>query len=371
MKNSVIPSLEHIGWDSHFEEAFSQLAKPDLVPARVAMAEKNKFLIWGNFGERTATVAGKLRFRVQGKRDQPAVGDWVAVKIQKNSPAIIEHVLHRKSAVIRAAAGTRKRSDMVAPAEQVIAANVDLIFIVSSLDRDFNLKRIERYLTLVYTSQAKPVILLNKKDLCADPEKCLHQTQEIAFDVPVHLITGTRRKDVSPLLDYFQPGTTGALLGSSGVGKSTIINTLLGYERQRITSIRGTIHKGRHTTTHRELVILPNGGILMDNPGMREIQLTLPDDYLADSFTDIETLANSCRFNDCAHDAEPGCAVKAALEDGTLSLSRYTNYQKLVRELHYAAARQYKSANRVNKEKWQAIYKKAGKSSGKKSKKKK
>ncbi|MBN2010211.1 ribosome small subunit-dependent GTPase A [candidate division KSB1 bacterium] len=364
MENTKKLELANLGWNTHFATAFKTIAKPELVPGRIALAEKNQYRILGEFGEINAEVAGKIRHQAKQKSQLPAVGDWVAMIIPDDGRALIEHILPRKTSVVRMASGSRKRNNPGMTEEQIIAANVDIIFIVTGLDRDYNPRRIERYLTLVYNSGASPIIVLNKADMCDNVEACRLEIEEIAFDVPIHTMSALNEDDVEPLLAYFKPGLTGALLGSSGAGKSTIINSLLGYERQKVKVISDAVNKGQHTTTHRELIFIPNGGLLMDNPGMREIQLSSQADDLSDTFGDIEELADSCRFNDCAHEAEPGCAVKQAIQAGELDVARFESYQKLKREMFYQAERQHKSANLVEKEKWQTLYKKAGKQFG-------
>jgi ribosome biogenesis GTPase len=229
------------------------------------------------------------------------------------------------------------------------------------LDHDYNLNRLERYLTLVLISKAAPVIILNKSDLCPDINGCLIETTSaIAGKYPVHAICAKQEIEVAIINQYLREGLTGALIGSSGAGKSTIINALLGMERQKITEISTSVAKGRHTTTQRELISLPQGGLLMDNPGMREIQLWADFQSSLDSFDDIEQLADLCKFNDCQHESEPGCAVKQALEAGTLSENRLTNYLKQKRELSWLDKRQSMTPRMADREKWREIFSKAG-----------
>lgn len=325
---------EDLGWCPYFAEQFKRYAKNGFLPARIIRGEKNYYRINCDGVELTARFAGKLRHRSSDRSGLPVVGDWVAVEAFKDQGrAIIHAVLERRSSFSRNLPGRRKGKGTERVEQQVIAANVDTVFIVSGLDRDFNLRRIERYLTLVAGSGAAAVILLNKADLCPDAEECLKQVGEIAGDVPIHLLSALDRPQLEVLHGYLLPGRTLAFLGSSGVGKSTIINGLLGEERQKVASVSAAVGKGRHTTTHRELFVLPGGGVLMDNPGMRELHLWGEAEDLSESFADIEALALQCRFSDCAHQSEPGCAVREAQQAGTLEPGRLESYRKLKKEL--------------------------------------
>ncbi|WP_072908718.1 ribosome small subunit-dependent GTPase A [Malonomonas rubra] len=326
-------NLQDWGWSPFFADQFDAWQRHGYLPARVIRGEKNYFRVWTEKGELTVRFAGKMRHRAGGRGDLPVVGDWVAVEPQPDERGQIHALLERKSSFARNLPGRRKGKGGGRVEQQVIAANVDLVLIVCGLDRDYNLRRIERYLTLVGGSGAEAVVLLNKADLCDDPEKCLAEVREIAGDSPVHSCMAKQPEQLNFLFDYLQPGRTLALLGSSGVGKSTILNGLLGEERQKIGEVSDAVGKGRHTTTHRELFLLPEGGILMDNPGMRELHLWGEEEDLAESFTDIEELATGCKFSDCAHKTEPGCTVRAAVDDGRLSASRLKNYHKLKDEL--------------------------------------
>jgi ribosome biogenesis GTPase / thiamine phosphate phosphatase len=350
--------LVKLGWDDFFSSQLQHIKKDSLCPARVISAQKNTFQVAGEQGELTAAIAGKLRHQVAYKKDLPAVGDWVLIKpMPEQNGAVILQVLQRKTVLTRKAAGSRKKLAETAAEEQVIGANIDTFIIVTALDRDFNLRRIERYLALVYSSGAQPVILLNKADLVENAGEYSDQVSEIAISVPVLLASAKNGHGISELLGYIPEGKTAALIGSSGVGKSTIINKLLGFEKQKVHQISDYDEKGMHTTTHRELICLENGGIIMDNPGMRELQLWGADENLDNAFQDIEELARNCRFSDCQHESEPSCAVKQALKAGGLDLDRYHNYIKLKRELKYLSERQHKSANLVEKEKWQNYFK--------------
>lgn len=324
-------TLEDWGWSPYFAERYTALEQSKCIPARVIRGEKNYFRVWSLQGELTVRFAGKIRHKAGGRADLPVVGDWVVVEPQSDQRGTIRALLERKSSFSRNLPGTRKGKERIE--QQVIAANVDLVFIVSGLDRDFNLRRIERYLTLVSSSGANAVILLNKTDLCENPEDCKAQVEAIAGNSPVHLCMARNSGQLDILFNYMQAGETIALLGSSGVGKSTILNGMLGEERQKIGAVSEADGKGRHTTTHRELILFPNGGILMDNPGMRELHLWGEAEDLAESFSDIETLAANCKFRDCHHRTEPGCAVNKAIEVGDLYLERLASYHKLKDEL--------------------------------------
>lgn len=326
-------NLDPWGWNPFFAEQFSPFTNCGYLPARVIRGEKNYFRVCSEQGDLTVRFAGKIRHQAGGRADLPVVGDWVVVEPQPDQRGIIHALLQRKSSFARNLPGRRKGKGRERIEQQVIAANIDLVLIVSGLDRDFNLRRIERYLTLVGSSGAAGVIILNKADLCDDPQHCLVQVEEIASGAAVHLCSAIDPQQLDFLQQYLQTGQTLALLGSSGVGKSTILNGLLGEQRQKIGAVSESGGKGRHTTTHRELFLLPQGGILMDNPGMRELHLWGEEQDLAESFTDIEELAADCRFNDCAHKVEPGCAVQAAVEQGKLSPTRLSSYHKLKDEL--------------------------------------
>jgi ribosome biogenesis GTPase len=304
----------------------------------VACEHREVYQVYCEHGDISARVSGRFRHRADLRSDFPAVGDWVAMAVRPGEgQATIQAVLPRKSCFRRKVA-TAKTDD------QVVAANVDTVLLVSSLDREFNLRRIERYLTLAWESGAVPVVVLNKADLCADAKGRVAEAEGIAMGALVHAVSALRPETLGAVYDLIRPGTTVGLMGSSGVGKSTLINALVGRELIETGEVRQSDGRGRHITTHRELIPLPGGGMVIDTPGMREIQLWAEEGSLQDSFGDIEELAAGCRFSDCNHRAEPGCAVREALEDGRLEAGRFKSYQKLQRELRYLAARKEQRA---------------------------
>lgn len=346
-------NLEVIGWNIFFQEHFQALNIPNSIPARVISESKNSFKIYSEHGVLTAEIAGKMRYQDKGENSYPAVGDWVAVKpIIAEKKAIILSVLPRKSKFSRKVTGERTE-------EQIVSANIDTVFIVSGLDggRNFNLRRVERYLTLAWNSGATPVIVLNKVDLCSDVEKFIASIEDIAPGISVHAVSARERTGLDALRNYLTKGSTAAFLGSSGVGKSALINALLGEEKQETGEIRQDDHMGRHTTTRRELILLPFGGVMIDTPGMREIQMWAGEEGLQGAFNDIERLSKKCRFSDCNHDTEKGCAVRAAIKRGELDPARLESYRKIHKELKYLASREEGSTRLYEKMKYKKIAK--------------
>jgi len=323
------------GWDAVFAERFAPFAEQGLLPARVIVEYQHIYRVVSADGETLATVAGRLRHRAAQRLDYPGVGDWVGIRPNSDDDrATIHGVVERKSRFVRKVAGS-------VVAEQVVAANVDVVLIVMDLDADFNPRRLERYLVLARESGASPAVVLSKADLADDvPERVAIAQAVVGPDVPIHVVSSPRDEGYDVLFGYLQPGRTVALLGSSGVGKSTIVNRLAGAELQRTREVRASDGRGRHTTTHRELLLLPDGGLLMDTPGMRELQLWDVDEGVEQTFSDIEELADECRFPDCGHDREPDCAVLAAIAAGDLSAERLRSYRKLRSELRALANRQ-------------------------------
>lgn len=343
-------TLEELGWNSFFAENFRQFRDKGLVPGRVLLEHKSELQVFCEKGSYTAKISGKIRHNAGSREELPVIGDWVALRILQDGSAVIEALLPRKTTVSRLTTGFRKK--LVGQSEiQVLGANIDVIFIVTGLDRDYNLRRLERYLTLVYNSGATPVIILNKRDLCPDIDEKILEIENLAFGVPVHAINAKGEDNLHELLQYFKKGQTVSLLGSSGVGKSTIINNLLGYERQRTNPVSEAVNKGQHTTSNRELIFMPEGGIIVDNPGMREIDLFADDQDVAGAFQDIDDLAQFCRFSDCRHNSEPGCAVKQAVDNGELDVERLRNYKKMQQNNSHNNRRSA-SSSKDEQEKW-------------------
>ena len=325
------PALEALGWDDRFEAELRAHGDRGLRPARVAVAHNAFYQLGTADGEVMAELAGRLRHRAAGDA-RPVVGDWVAVRPGANRSATIEAVLPRRHCFSRKAAGEPTR-------RQLVAANIDTVLLVSGLDGDFNLRRIERYLVAIRNSGAAPVLVLNKADVCPDPETRRAAAAALAPEAPLHVVEALRPGGAEPLRPHLPPGRTGALIGSSGTGKSTLINRLLGRERQRTAAVRRRDGRGRHTTTQRELIRLPDGGLIIDTPGMRELQLWEDTDALEDAFDDIRALAAGCRFRDCGHEGEPRCAVRQAVETGRLGPARLDSYRRLRREREAARQR--------------------------------
>lgn len=341
--------LTSLGWDNHFAEHFRPYEEQGFLAGRVASEYKHVYRLYTERGELLAAVSGRFRHQVGERREYPAVGDWVAVSARwEERRATIHGVLPRKSRFSRQAAG-------VVTGEQVVAANVDTVFLVSALDKDFNPRRIERYLTLAWESGASPVILLNKADRCQQVERRVEEVEATAFGVPVHATSSATGQGMEALTPYLTAGRTVALLGSSGVGKSTLVNRLLGREVQRVNEVREDDSRGRHTTSYREMFFLPRGGLIIDTPGMRELQLWDAREGFQEAFADIERLAARCRFSDCRHQHEPGCAVKDALEAGTLDPARFESYEKLQKELAFQKRREDIREQLAEKEKWKKI----------------
>jgi ribosome biogenesis GTPase len=296
--------------------------------ARVTEQHRDLYKAVGEKGELQAGVSGNFIYRANDNSDFPAVGDWVMVDRTDDSAgnAVIHHILRRKSAFERKAAGTGNSI-------QIVAANIDIIFICMSLNADFNLRRVERYLSIAWSSMATPVIVLTKADLCQDLDQRLLEIAKVSVGTDVVVCSSMEENGYHDILSYIGEGKTIAFIGSSGVGKSTLINRLMGNDVMSTKEIRGDDDKGRHTTTHRQLLVLPGGGIVIDTPGMRELQLDSAN--LSRAFEDVEELAEQCRYGDCTHTEEPGCAVRKAIEDGRLPGERLESYQKLQKELGY------------------------------------
>jgi ribosome biogenesis GTPase len=334
--------LEDLGWNPRFAAYFEPYSEQGMSPARVTFEGRSAYKVMCESGQVSAVPAGKLLHASDGRGDLPVVGDWVAAQVLDESPrrAVIHAVLPRQSVFARKEAGDRVR-------QQPVAANIDTVFITMGLDGDFSLRRIERYLTLAWESSALPVVLLTKADLCAEVEASVAAVEGIAPGVRVHAVSTFKKTGLDQLDEYLLPGRTVAFLGSSGVGKSTIINHLLGSDTQQVREVREDDSMGRHTTTSRQIFATPSGALVVDTPGMRELQLWNASGGLGAAFSDIEEIALDCRYRDCRHEGEPGCAVQAAIESGLLDLSRMENYRKMLRELHHLEVKQSQSAEQV------------------------
>jgi ribosome biogenesis GTPase len=355
-----MPTLSSLGWSPFFEATFAPLRELRLIPARVAVEHRRAYVLYTEAGELAGEAAGKLYHGAGSAADLPKVGDWVAVSPLVGEPkAIIRQVLPRRTKFSRKAAGEHDT-------EQVIAANIDRLFIVQGLDHDFNLRRLERYLVMAWESGAEPVILLNKADLCGNVEEYTGAVAEIAPGVPVIAISAREGLGIEELGRLLREGETVAFIGSSGVGKSTLINRLLGADHLKTAEVRAADSRGRHTTTHRELFLLPGGGLVIDTPGLRELQLWYSEQGLDETFADIEELARNCHFADCTHSHESKCAVLEALRSGSLSQARYASYQKLLKEMSALEARTDRRAKRKKQKKIKLAQKEFYRIAGKK-----
>lgn len=345
--------LQTLGWQDFFASHFTHYHQQGLHAARVAVQYNHSYLVYAEDGELRAETTGKLRYQVSTSEELPTTGDWVAIQpLPKESKAIIHAVLPRKTKFSRQAAGRVTQ-------EQVVAANIDTVFLVCGLDQDLNVRRLERYLFTVWQNGSSAVIVLNKADLSSDVADQRAQVESVAMGLPVVVTSACQQDGAVGLCKYLTPGKTAAFIGSSGVGKSSLINRLLGYDRQQIRQLSDDTGRGQHTTTARELLLLPGGGLIIDTPGMREIQLFGDEDTLELAFDDIDSLAQQCRFRNCQHLQETGCAVQQAIADGVLEAQRLASYRKLQRELQHANARNDVKAQLLEKQRWRKISKQA------------
>lgn len=335
--------LESYGWTAHWAEAFEPFAARGLWPGRVILEHTHIYRLVTRDGERLARVSGRFRHTAAGRQDFPAVGDWIAYRLDAASGrAQIHGVLPRRSRFSRKTAGNTTD-------EQVVAANIDTVFLVMGCDEDFNPRRLERYLVLAWESGAASAVVLNKADAAPDAAEKKALVARQAQGLPVHLTSARSGEGLDALGPYLAAGQTVALLGSSGVGKSSVINRLLGHDLLAVREVRESDGRGRHTTRTRHLVLLPGGGMVIDTPGMRELQLWDAGQGLDETFDDLLTLARGCRFRDCEHRSEPGCAVRAAVETGTLPAPRLESYLKLQEEHRHLEARQDQRAQQESK----------------------
>lgn len=346
-ENNICQHLSALGWTSFFQDQLENRHPDQATPARVVGVRKNSFTISQGQKEWLATAAGKLQ---QTDSRYPVVGDWVMV-----TDTVIHEVLERKNVLTRGAAGGRGKLEASPRRKQVLAANLNTVFIVCGLDRDYRLRRIERYLTLVYNCDLTPAIILTKADLHQDPATFAQEVESIAFGVPVHLVSARDATGLARLESYLTPGRTITMIGSSGAGKSTLLNRLYGKPVQATGETSEKVGKGTHTTTSRDLIVMPQGGMIIDNPGIREVAFWDADKGVESAFPEIERLAADCRFSDCSHAHEPGCRVLQAVADGEIAQERLDSYHKMNRELTYLAERRHKSADRVEKERWKEV----------------
>lgn len=345
-------SIEALGWDVGWAEAFAPFAARGHRPARVVAVHRETSVVRDGGGDRPASVSGAFRFEALAASDYPTVGDWVAL----DDGGVIAAVLPRRSMFKRMAAdGTRRVAGL--DDEQVMASNIDLALLVAGLDNDFNLRRIERYLAVAWSSGITPVVVLNKSDLADDVDGRLVAVDAIAPGVATVAVSAHTGAGLDDLRGHLRPGATAAILGSSGVGKSTLVNALLGEDRQKTADVRESDSRGRHTTTHRELFELPGGALLVDTPGIRALEVLGADEGVESAFDDVIDLATACRFSDCRHDGEPGCAVRAAIADGRLAEDRLASHRKLERELAHAARQGDPRARAEHRRTWRLISK--------------
>lgn len=343
--------IKQLGFNAFFEKHLEECQLENHSFGRICAEHKEGYELFFENGKIKAIISGKFRNNCKTREDFPAVGDWVVFdSLANEKKAIIHSVFPRKSKFSRKMAGKETQ-------EQIIASNIDFAFIVCALNYDFNLRRIERYLSLVWQSGSTPVIVLTKADLCPDIQAKICEVESIAFGVDIHAISNLSAEGVDVLKKYFKENKTAVLLGSSGVGKSSIINNLAKESVMKVNDLRKNIEKGQHTTTHKQMIILPEGGLIIDTPGIRELQLWDAEDGICQTFKDIEEISKLCKFSDCTHTNEPGCAVQKAIKDGSLDPGRLRNYLKVQKEQEYFLNRQEQSAAKIERDKWKAIHK--------------
>jgi len=343
-------TLRQLGWNDFFEEEYQSYKSQGFDVGRVAIENRDNYMVLTEQGDFSAEVTGRLLHLSESTQDFPKVGDWVVIStFPDEGKALIHDILARQTTFSRKAAS--KRTEV-----QVMATNLDHVYVVQSLDVNFNVNRIERYLVMIRESGAEPGVILNKSDLVDHPEEYLDEAKHIAGKVPIFVVSAKTHDGIENLSRAIQPGETIALVGSSGVGKSTIINALVGKDIQKTEEVRSGDSKGRHTTTRRELILLPDGGLLIDTPGMREFQVWTSDSGVEEVFGDILDLAEECRFRDCTHTHETDCAVQEAIEEGEMSEEHLENYLKLQRELEFLESKQNDALYREREERWKKIH---------------
>ena len=334
--------IEQYGWSDAWAQAFQAEARPGHIPGRIVVQRREANLVATDLGILTARLSGRLRHEARAA-GHPAGGDWVALSAKaEQGSATIHAVLPRRTAFVRRAADSVQTL-------QVISANIDVVFVVTSLNAELNPRRLERFLAAAWQSGARPVVVLTKADLSENPEAAAAEIATLAAGCPVLIVSARQGLGLGTMMEHIQPGETCALIGSYGVGKSTLVNALLGEERMATQDIRAADARGRHTTSSRHLILLPGGGLLLDTPGIREVGLIDAEAGLSTVFEDIEALAATCRFRDCSHTTEPGCAVRAALEAGELDAERWAHFQKLEQELAASGHAKDRAAQEVQR----------------------
>jgi len=342
--------INQYGWSDALGQDFAPHAAQGFAPGRVIVQQRGHYTVATDHGEVTAQLAGRF-VREAEAGDHPAVGDWVALSLREDERAATIHaVLPRRTAF------TRKAADSLQTV-QVLAANIDVAFLVASMNGGLNARRLERYLASAWQSGARPVVVLTKADLATDPATAIAEAEAVAFDVPVIAVSALTGEGLEAVRAQLKAGETAVLVGSSGVGKSTLVNALHGQDVMATGAIREDDARGRHTTTHRELILLPGGAMVLDTPGMRELGLLDAEDGVGATFEDIEALAATCRFSDCGHSNEPGCAVREARESGALDEARWKSFRKLTREVAFAERKEDRAAREAERRRWIAISK--------------
>jgi len=341
--------LKTFGWTPFFDQQSAPLREQGLQFGRVNWLSRGLYKLFTEHGEQEARLSGRLRHRAESSSDLPAVGDWVAFR-ESGDVIVIDSVLARRTKFSRKAAGRTAE-------EQIVAANVDKVLLLTGLDNDYNLRRIERYLAIAWESGAQPIVVLNKADLCQELTTCVFKAKSVSAGVPVYALSSLTGEGLEQLHSELVPAQTVGLVGSSGVGKSTLLNRLLGEDLAQTAAVRPGDNRGRHTTTTRYLVLLASGALMIDTPGMRELGIWESNEGLNLVFDEIETLASNCAFSDCTHSSEPRCAVLAAVEERRISPERLENFRRLQRELRYLEVRRNHSAKLAEKKRWKAINK--------------